>query len=120
MLSEKEPVGSFFRREHSASITLFVRWSIGLSIGPTIPILLRHRRVCAWFKFLLFPSFCGVVEIGLFFLLPTGYPIPEYFFMTNPMVIFIFYFGDVLPILLFLQPKNGKNIPFWLLKAAIT
>jgi hypothetical protein len=25
---------------------------------------------------------------------PTDYPIPEYFFMTNPKVIFIFYFGD--------------------------
>jgi hypothetical protein len=34
------------------------------------------------------------VEIGFFF--PKDYLIPEYFFMTNPMVIFIFYFGDIL------------------------
>jgi hypothetical protein len=34
----------------------------------------------------------GEVEIGFFVVFPTDYPIPEYFFMTNPMVILIFSF----------------------------
>jgi hypothetical protein len=43
-------------------------------------------------------------EMEIYFFFPTGYPIPEYFFMTNAMVIFILYFGDVLPNFIIVLP----------------